>query len=76
MQNNKLVLLTIVSVLLFLGGIILLLAHLSVWSYILGIPATQIGIVFLILTFEKLSSRSLDDDLKEKAQKSSEEENY
>ena len=35
---------------LFLGGILLLSLHLPGWSLILGLPAVQIGIVFLIFS--------------------------
>jgi len=46
---------TVISLTLFVGGIILLLSQISFWSLFLGIAATQIGIVFLIFSYEKLS---------------------
>lgn len=33
------------------------------WGYLLGIPAVQIGIVFIIFTFEKLSNDATLDDI-------------
>ena len=40
--------------LLFAGGF---------WGYFLGIPAVQIGIVFIIFTFEKLSREASNEDI-------------
>ncbi|KKQ93022.1 MAG: hypothetical protein UT20_C0058G0004 [Candidatus Levybacteria bacterium GW2011_GWA1_39_11] len=49
-------LVTATALTLFIGGIVILLFFGGFWGYILGIPAVQIGIVFIIFTFEKLSS--------------------
>jgi len=56
-------LVTATALTLFIGGIVILLFFGGFWGYILGIPAVQIGIVFIIFTFEKLSSDSMDGDI-------------
>ena len=43
------------SLSLFLGGIALLALRLPGWSLILGLPAVQIGLVFLIFTFDDIA---------------------
>lgn len=63
MLRHKLFLSTLVSVILFIGGILLLQLRLKFWSYFLGIPATQIGIVLLVLTFERVWRKSIDKDI-------------
>lgn len=47
---------------LFVGGIALLALHIPGWSLILGIPATQIGLVFLIFTFDKIARSKVGPD--------------
>ena len=54
-----------ISICLFGGGIVLLSSRVEFWSLFLGLPATQIGIVFLILIFERLSKKSLDEEIEE-----------
>ena len=56
MKQLTLILATLISITLFIGGIILILSQIPFWSLFLGIGAIQIGIVFLIFTYEKLSS--------------------
>lgn len=56
-------LVTVTALTLFIGGIVILLFFGGFWGYLLGIPAVQIGIIFIIFTFEKLSSESMDDDI-------------
>ena len=58
MRTTKIILLTLVSIVMFVGGIFLLFARIPFWSLLLGVAATQIGIVFLIFTYEKLSTES------------------
>jgi hypothetical protein len=60
--NTRLVLLSIIAITLFIGGIILLLSPMKFWSLFLGIPSTQAGIVLLIMAFEKLTKDSLGED--------------
>lgn len=55
MRRLKLSLLVLVSVGLFIGGIVLLALRYPFWSLFLGLPSVQIGIVLIILTFDKLS---------------------
>ncbi len=63
MSDTKQILITITSLALFFGGIIMLFFYpVRFWSYFFGIPATQIGIVFLIFTFEKLTRNTIDED--------------
>lgn len=46
--------LVLVSLGLLAGGVFLLYLRIPGWSLILGLPATQIGIIFLILTFDEI----------------------
>lgn len=62
MRDTKLILTIIVAIVLFIGGLILFLSKNSIWSLFLGIPAIQIGIVFLIFAFDKLSTDDVDED--------------
>lgn len=62
---TKVLLSTVIALSLFFGGIALLLSHLAFWSYFFGIPAVQIGIVLLILTFERLSKKTLNEEIEE-----------
>jgi hypothetical protein len=43
------------SLSLFVGGIALLAIRIPGWSLILGLPAVQIGLVFLIFTFDDIA---------------------
>lgn len=63
MYVYKIFIATIISLSLFIGGIILMLAHIPFWSMALGIAATQIGIVFFIFTYERLSHESAVEEL-------------
>ena len=45
----------ILALTLFLGGILLLSLNLPGWSLILGLPAVQIGIIFLIFSFDEIA---------------------
>ncbi len=63
MYLTKIVLSTIVALALFVGGIIILLfSKIPFWSVLLGTGASQIGIIALILTFERLSRETTADD--------------
>ncbi len=44
----------ILSLILFLGGIWILTLRIPGWSLFLGLPAAQIGIIFLIFTFDEI----------------------
>ena len=61
--KHKLFLSTLVSIILFIGGILILQLKLKFWSYFLGIPAAQAGIILLILTFERIWRNSVDKDI-------------
>lgn len=52
----------VVSLFLFIGGIIILIADISGWSLILGVPATQIGIIFSIFTFDRIINQKIDPE--------------
>ncbi len=65
MQQTRLIILTIISVTLFIGGIILLLSNVVFWSLYFAVPSIQIGIVLLILVFEKASRQTLDERIEE-----------
>lgn len=43
------------SLVLFVGGIVLLALRIPGWSLFLGLPAVQIGIVLLIFTFDEIA---------------------
>lgn len=58
MKVTKIILLTLVSITMFVGGISLLFSRIPFWSLLLGVASTQIGIVFMIFTYEKLSTES------------------
>lgn len=49
----------LLSLCLFAGGIVLLALRIPGWSLILGLPAVQIGIVFLIFTFDGLAQNKV-----------------
>jgi hypothetical protein len=52
---TKSLLLFLLSLVFFVGGIVLLALQIPGWSLFLGLPAVQIGIVCLIFTFEAIS---------------------
>lgn len=47
----------IISLTLFIGGIIILSLRISGWGLFLGLPATQVGLIFLIFTFDEIAKR-------------------
>lgn len=49
----------LLSLALFIGGIVLLALRIPGWSLILGLPAVQIGIVFSIFTFDGLAQNKV-----------------
>lgn len=65
MTTTRNILLSLISVSLFGGGIALLSSRVEFWSLFLGLPATQIGIIFLILIFERLSKKTLNEEIEE-----------
>lgn len=46
-------------VILFVGGIVILSLRIPFWSLLLGIAATQLGIVFIILGFDSSGRKYL-----------------
>ncbi len=74
MPSTRATLATLIALSLFVGGIILLLSHIPFWSFFLGLPASQIGIVLLILTYERLSKKSLHEKIEEQILKRKEPE--
>lgn len=63
MERFKITVALILSMVLFLGGLVLLLfVDIPFWGSILGIPATIIGVAFIILTFDKVNQLTLDDE--------------
>jgi hypothetical protein len=69
MELFKITLSAIVAAIMFIGGIILLFSNVPFWSLVLGIPATQIGIIFLIFSYERLSRESTFASLEGKMKK-------
>lgn len=65
MDKLKLIIATSVSLVLFLGGIATLALRIEFWSYYFGIPATQMGIIFIIIIFDKVSQITINEDLQE-----------
>lgn len=53
----------VIAIVLFIGGIFLLVFSIPFWSYFLGIPAVQIGIIFMIFAFEKLSNEEINREI-------------
>ncbi|HUS60008.1 MAG TPA: hypothetical protein VMX76_01350 [Nevskiaceae bacterium] len=47
---------------LFAGGIALLALRIPGWSLILGLPAVQVGIIFLIFTFDEIARSKVGPD--------------
>lgn len=64
MNLPKLILATIISLSLFFGGILIFLGQVRFWSAFFGIASIQIGIVFLIFTYEQMSKNSTIEDFK------------
>lgn len=64
MGKMRVLLSVVVSCILFIGGIALLALRIPFWSLLLGIPAVQIGIVFLIFAFDKLSQEAIKEEFK------------
>jgi len=62
MERYKVNASVILSVVLFLGGLVLLLFHPPFWGTLLGVPAIIFGIVFIVLTFDKLNQLTLEDE--------------
>ena len=54
----------IVSLGLFLGGIVLLVLQVPFWSLFLGLPSIQIGIVFIIFAFDAISREEVGKELR------------
>ncbi|AKM83142.1 hypothetical protein A2422_03825 [Candidatus Woesebacteria bacterium RIFOXYC1_FULL_31_51] len=50
----------IAPMILFAGGVWLLSLRIPGWSMILGLPAIQIGIIFVIFNFDNSSKEILD----------------
>ena len=63
MSKTRAILSTLVSLVLFLGGIMLLALRIPFWSLLLGLPAVQIGIVLIIFTFDRLSQEEIEEEL-------------
>ena len=63
MSKTRAILSTLVSLALFLGGIMLLALRIPFWSLLLGLPAVQIGIVLIIFTFDRLSQEEIEEEL-------------
>jgi hypothetical protein len=70
---KRIIISTTIALTLFLGGILLLLAHVPFWSYIVGLPSAQIGTILLILTYEKLSKHSLDQKIEQEMRQKEQE---
>lgn len=51
-----------VSLVLLLGGVWLLALRIPGWSLIFGLPAVQIGIIFLIFTFDEIVRTRVSPD--------------
>lgn len=62
---RKTTLATICGLVLFLGGLGLLALKLPFWSLFLGLPSTQIGIIFIILAFDKLSGEEMEKEVQD-----------
>lgn len=48
-----------ISASLFIGGIVLLFLRIPGWSLIVGLPAVQIGLVFLIFSYDRMASKKV-----------------
>ncbi len=63
MIAERLFLTTLLAITLFAGGIVLLIAKIPFWSLYFGLPSVQIGIILMILAFEKTSKEKLGTQL-------------
>jgi hypothetical protein len=52
----------VLSLVLFFGGVWLLALRIPGWSLFLGLPAVQIGIIFLIFTFDEVMRGKVGSD--------------
>ena len=64
----------ILSIILFLGGIFILVLRIPFWSLLLGIASIQVGIILIIFSFDQLGKWSVETHL-EKLKKMDEEDN-
>ena len=55
----------IVSLGLFLGGILLLALQVPFWSLFLGLPSVQTGIIFIIFAFYTISQEEVGKELRD-----------
>lgn len=63
MERFKITVALVLSIVLFLGGLALLLfVDIPFWGSFLGIPATIIGMAFIILTYDKVNQLILEDE--------------
>ncbi|MCL4382409.1 MAG: hypothetical protein M1575_03050 [Patescibacteria group bacterium] len=53
----RFILQTIICLSILAGGVIILILRISVWSLVLGLPMVQIGVFFLILSFDELARK-------------------
>lgn len=49
----------LISSSLFVGGLILLFLRIPGWSLIIGLPAVQIGLVFLIFSYDRFTNKKV-----------------
>lgn len=62
LMNMRLMLLSALSLVLFGGGIMLLLSGIAFWGALLGVPAIIIGIALIMLSFDKLEQPRWDEE--------------
>lgn len=63
MVAERLLLTTLLAITLFVGGIVLLISKIPFWSLYFGLPSVQIGIILMILAFEKTSKEKFGHEL-------------
>lgn len=55
----------VAAIVLFIGGIVILILRIPFWSLILGIPAVQIGLILIIFTFDAMGRWTVEERLEE-----------
>ena len=63
MEKFRAILSLILSLTIFIGGIFLTVSQVKIWNILIGVPATIIGVAFIVISFDNLNQLSLEDDL-------------
>lgn len=62
---SKAALSAIISIVLFVGGIVILALRIPFWGLFLGLSAIQVGLILLIFSFDRLSHEEVEKEIEE-----------